>query len=215
MSIQALIHQLELQLQQPLPGRSAQYKMAHVIRKKDIPVPNHARKACVLLLLYPKNGETYLALIERMSTNKDDRHSGQISFPGGKLEAEDASYQAGALRETHEEVGIAPEKIQVLGALTDLYIPVSNFLVFPFVGYLNENPQFVAQPSEVKTIVETPLALLQDPANLQYTNLRIKEGLLKDVPYFNVFGHIVWGATAMMLSEFLHLVEAAHLPKNS
>lgn len=215
MSIQALIHQLELQLEQPLPGRAAQYKMAHGIRKKEFPVPNHARKACVMLVLYPKNGETHLVLIERMPSHKDDRHSGQISFPGGKLEPEDASYQAGALRETYEEVGIASEKIQVLGALSDLYIPVSNFLVFPFVGFLNESPQFVAQPSEVKSIIETPLALLQDPATLQYTNLSIKEGMLKDVPFFNIFGHIVWGATAMILSEFLHLVETAHLLKNS
>ncbi|MEM9821734.1 MAG: CoA pyrophosphatase [Bacteroidota bacterium] len=216
MSIQALAQQLTLQLQQPLPGRSAQYKMAHAIRQKTFPVPDNARKACVVLLLYPKNGTTHIVLIERMpSKHKDDRHSGQISFPGGKLEPDDPSLKAGALRETEEEVGVPPEQIQILGALSQLYIPVSNFLVFPFVGYTDEAPHFIRQASEVKSIIETPLSLLLDPRTLQHTDIPIKEGVLKGVPFFNVFGHTVWGATAMMLSEFLHLVEAVQLPKNS
>ncbi|MEM8906914.1 MAG: CoA pyrophosphatase [Bacteroidota bacterium] len=206
MSISATIQYLEQQLQKPLPGRTAQYQMAHAVRRHHLPPPENARTACVMILLYPKAEDLHLVLIERMSTHKADRHSGQISFPGGKLEAEDASLLDGALRETQEEVGIDANSIKVLGALTDLYIPVSNFQVYPFVGYLPETAQFSPQPSEVKAIIETPLPLLQNPATVQQTDLRIPQGmLLKNVPFYNVHGHVVWGATAMMLSEFLSL----------
>lgn len=208
MSIANTILHLEKALQTPLPGREAQYKMAHAVRHNMPSPPKDARIACVMILLYPKNEALYVTLIERMSTKKKgDRHSGQISFPGGKLESSDASLLDGALRETEEEVGIDSKKIQTLGALTDLYIPVSNFLVYPFVGYLPEQAQFVLQPTEVQSILETPLDLLQNPATTQLTNIQIPEGTLKNVPYYNVFGHTVWGATAMILSEFLAVLK--------
>jgi len=202
----AFIKTLQTQLQAPLPGRAAQYKMAHFVRQQYKPAPETATKAAVLALFYEKNKEPHLVLIERVSTNKNDRHSGQMSFPGGKQDADDKDISYTALRETEEEIGIPIKDVQIIGRLTNLYIPVSNFLVHPFVAYLEETPVFNAQESEVNQIVEVPFSLLQDKATRQKIDLRISTNMtLKGVPYFNVFGKVVWGATAMMLSELLEL----------
>ena len=211
LKINGMIEKLKHQLTQALPGKPAQYKMAHAVRYNHQPAPPNARIACVLALLYPKNEESHIVLIERMSTNKNDRHSGQISFPGGGLENSDANLGAGAIRETNEEVGVISEDIELLGKMTELYIPVSNFLVHPFIGKIDYTPHFKPQLSEVKSILEVPLSLLRDPATLQKTDLRLSNQLtLKNVPYYNVHNHVVWGATAMMLSEFLEIIERAH-----
>ncbi len=202
----AFIKNLQTQLQAPLPGRDAQYKMAHFVRQKYKPAPETATKAAVLALFYQKNNEPHLVLIERVSTNKNDRHGGQMSFPGGKQDPDDKDIAFTALRETEEEVGIPIQKIELIGELTDLYIPVSNFLVQPFVGYLNEAPNFKAQETEVKNIIEVPYSLLQNSETRQKIDLKLSTNMtLRGVPYFNVFGKVVWGATAMMLSELLEL----------
>ncbi len=198
-----------------LPGEAAQFRMAHHIRHKAYPVPKDARIACVLLLLYQKNEEWYLVLIERVS-GPHDKHSGQMSFPGGAVEKEDKTLQDTALREAHEEIGADPDKIQVLGQLTDLYIPVSNFLVHPFVAYSEEKLSFQAELSEVKTIVEIPFRHLIDPSTKQKKEIPFKNGMvLKNVPYFNLKGKVVWGATAMILNEFLALIEMENISINS
>ena len=205
--IQNRIQIIEKQLQQPLPGIEAQKKMAHAVRLHVVPPPPDVKIACVMLMLYQKNNELHFPLIERVTTkNVNDRHSGQISFPGGRLEELDNSLEEGALRETEEEIGVAAPKIKILGSLTELYIPVSNYLVHPFIGYLDETPQFQAQESEVKKILEAPLGLLLNPETRQKTRLRLSNNMiLNDVPFYNIFGHVVWGATAMMLSEFVVL----------
>lgn len=203
-----MIEHLKHQLTQELPGRPAQYKMAHAVRVNYPPPPPDARIACTLCLLYPKQEDWHIVLIERMSTNPNDRHSGQISFPGGGLDPSDPSLAAGALREANEEVGVQEKDIELLGKLTDLYIPVSNFLVHPFVGVLDYAPQFTPQPSEVKSILEVPINLLRDPKTIQNKNLNLSPQItLKDVPFYNVQNHVVWGATAMMLSEFLEVLD--------
>ncbi|MEL6862853.1 MAG: CoA pyrophosphatase, partial [Bacteroidota bacterium] len=139
-----------------------------------------------------------------------DRHSGQVSFPGGRYEPEDKSLASGAIREAQEEVGINPSDIQLLGRLTELYIPVSNFLVHPFVGFVNHRPSFIPQESEVAEILEVPLSHLLDPMNTRTTKIHLPQNvILSDVPYYHVAQKVVWGATAMMLSEFLEVVEAA------
>ena len=201
------IEKIKTRLLHPLPGRAAQSKMAPAIPREFTPAPD-VRIACVLALLYPKNNDWNIVLIERMTTNiKDDRHSGQISFPGGQFEAADKLLVRAALRECQEEIGVISKDISVIGQLSDLYIPVSNFLVYPFVGFMDYTPIFVPQPSEVKDILEIPIPKLQDPATLQYTDLTISTGLtLKNIPYYHLNGHVVWGATAMMLSEFLEVV---------
>ncbi len=202
-----LIPHLQERLQAPLPGPEAQYRMAHAVRGKYQLSSADARVACVLLALYPKASDWHLVLIQRVSSNPNDRHGGQISFPGGGYEATDGSLENGALREAEEEVGVLPKDVNLLGRLTELFIPVSNFMVHPFIGHLDYAPQFIPQPSEVQEIIEVPLSTLRNPNNRQLTEIRISNNMtLKNVPYFDVNGRVVWGATAMMLNEFLELL---------
>ncbi|MFN7115689.1 MAG: NUDIX hydrolase [Saprospiraceae bacterium] len=202
------IQKLANKLQQPLPGREVQFKMAHASRLPDLPIPPTTRQAAVLALFYPKANDWHLVFIERDSSNPNDRHGGQISFPGGKYEEGDGTLANTALREAEEEVGVDPAKIELLGALTDLYIPVSNFQANPFVGFTAETPNFIPQVREVRSILEVPFSLLQQPEIVQTIDLQLAQNLiLKRVPYFNLFGKVVWGATAMMLNELLALME--------
>ncbi len=203
------IQRLADHLQQPLPGREIQFKMAHASRLPDLSVPANVRQAAVLALFYPKDKDWHLVFIERDASNPKDRHGGQISFPGGKYEEGDGTLANTALREAQEEVGVDAAKIEILGALTDLYIPVSNFQANPYVGFMAETPVFVPQVTEVRSILEVPFALLQQPEVVQRIDLQLAQNLiLKQVPYFNLFGKVVWGATAMMLNELLAIMEA-------
>lgn len=202
------IQEVELKLQAPLPGLTAHYKMSHVVRQHYRTPPKDARVACVLALFYPKDGDSHIVFIERDSSNPNDRHKGQISFPGGKYEKEDSTYEQGALREAEEEVGVNAKDIKVLGNLTELYIPVSNFLVYPFVGFLNYRPEFIPQIGEVKSILEVPFADFQKTDIIQETDLKVRQNMtLKNVPYYNVNGKTLWGATAMMMSELLEVIQ--------
>lgn len=201
------IQQLERSLKAPLPGRKAQYKMAHAVRQDTPPPPTNAREAGVLALFYPKAQDWHLTLILRPNKNPNDRHGGQVSFPGGKREASDTNLEATALRETEEEVGIDQRDIRVLGGLTELYIPVSNFLVQPYVGFLEYEPVFRPQASEVEQVLEVPFAAFLDERNRQLIDLPLNPQItLKKVPYFAVQQQTVWGATAMMISELLEVL---------
>ena len=190
---------------QGLPGRPFQLKKAVLARYKTIDPPPTARQSAVLVLLFPKDNEWHVVLTERVG-NENDPHSNQISFPGGSLDQSDVSLEACALRETHEEVGILPEKINIIGKMTDLYIPVSNFHVHPFLGWAAEQPHYQRQTTEVKHIIEAPLSILMNPDNHKFIDLQVRNFLLPSVPYFDVDGKVVWGATAMILSEFLELM---------
>ncbi|MFK8005705.1 MAG: CoA pyrophosphatase [Saprospiraceae bacterium] len=201
-----MIDNIRQKLAQTLPGRTAQLAMAPALRQHYKGASDDATVACVLVLLFPKNDQWHFTLIQRMPHEKD-RHSGQISFPGGRLEEDDESLLAGALREAEEEVGVPRDEINVLGRLTELYIPVSNFLVHPFVGFLEKPPEFVPQPSEVDNILEIPVAELNKNENKKIRDIKGgKNIILKNVPCFDFEGAIVWGATAMMLSEFEQVV---------
>lgn len=201
------IQQLEKGLQSPLPGREAQYKMAHAVRQDTPPPPPNAREAGVLALFYPKPQDWHLALILRQNNNPNDRHGGQVSFPGGKRDLTDRNLEHTALREVEEEVGVDQRDIRILGALTDLYIPVSNFLVQPYVGFIDYQPDFFPQPDEVAEVLEIPFTAFRDDRNRQLKDLHITPQItLKQVPYFNVHQQTVWGATAMMISELLETV---------
>lgn len=205
---QDFITGLSNKLQQPLPGQEAQFKMAHLARRNAVPPPPNARQAAVLALFFPKNKDWHLVFIERDNSNPNDRHGGQISFPGGKYEEGDASLQYTAIREAHEEVGVHPEKVEIIGELTDLYIPVSNFKVNPFVGFVDYTPTFRPQVEEVSDVLEVPFKLLRDYSIQKTTDLRIANNItLRGVPYFDIFGKVLWGATAMMLSELLEVIK--------
>jgi 8-oxo-dGTP pyrophosphatase MutT (NUDIX family) len=191
-----------------LPGRDYQLKMAAMLKRSIFDAPPTARKAAVLMLMFPQNGEWHIVLTERTG-NPNDPHSKQISFPGGSVELADVDLAATALRETHEEIGVEPSVIQLIGAMTDVYIPVSNFHVQPFLAWTNTPPQYKRQETEVKTVIEAPLSLLKDANNWKVKDIYISETYnLKNVPYFDVFGKSVWGATAMMLAELLELVRS-------
>ncbi len=178
--------------------------MAHIGRyPHPTTPPETARDAGVLMLLYPREEEVYTVFIRRAGRIEQDKHKGQISFPGGKREKIDPDMAASAVRETEEEIGVARQQIRVLRELTPLYIPVSNFLVHPFLGIAEERPSFTLQPEEVDGILEVPLRHILDPAKQQLTDITIHSGFtLRDVPYYHLDGQIVWGATAMILSEF-------------
>lgn len=208
--MQDFIDLLRARLAGPLPGRAAQFKMASTRRLQELgpnPIPPaDARVACVLNLLHWQEGHWRTTLIQR-TDNPRDRHSGQVSFPGGSWEENDGELANVALRETEEEIGVPAQQIEILGRLTDLYIPVSNFLVHPFVGILNGKPEFAPQPGEVETVLTPALTVFQSPENRKQIDLTLHQGItLKDVPYFDVEGRIVWGATAMIMSEFLELL---------
>lgn len=196
-----------------LPGKVAQYQMASMSRiidldKNELQVPSTAKKAAVLLLLYPKHEELHIVFMERGSKYGNDKHKGQISFPGGAFEASDKSYKHTALRESEEEIGIKAKDVNVIGTLTDLYIPVSNYHVFPFVAYIDYCPLFVPEQDEVKRIIEIPLSTFLEKNSKQQTTILLETGqLLKDVPCFKVQNDIIWGATSMMLNEFLQLIQ--------
>jgi 8-oxo-dGTP pyrophosphatase MutT (NUDIX family) len=200
------IERLTERHQKGLPGRDYQLKMAALLKRSIFDAPPTARKAAVLMLIFPKNGEWHLVLTERTG-NENDPHSRQISFPGGSAESADVDLAATALRETHEEIGVEPSVIQLIGAMTDVYIPVSNFHVQPFLAWTNAPPQYQRQETEVKTVIETPLSVLKNEANWKVKDIRVSTQYdLKNVPYFDVFGNAVWGATAMMISELLEML---------
>lgn len=191
----------------PLGGINAQFKMAPKLRlkyNKDRIKANNPRKASVLALFYPnENNETVLLLTQRASYN--GTHSAQISFPGGKIEKNDKNLEATALREAFEEVGVLPSNVKIVKELTDVYIPPSNFLVTPFIGFLNKRPNL--KPNhEVAKIIEITVNDLLNDDNLTVVNLTTSYMKNTDVPCFKIDNHIIWGATGMMLSEIKELL---------
>jgi len=201
------IEDIRQKLKGELPGQEAQFKMTHAVRRSYKPAPADARIACVMCLFYEKNDAPHVAFIQRTSKNPNDRHGGQIGFPGGKAEDVDNSHEETALRETEEEIGIKGADIDVLGALTPLYIPVSNFQVYPFVGYLNSEPKFNRQVEEVDAILEIPFSTFLKEENRKEKDMKFSENvILKKVPYFDLGEHTLWGATAMMMSEVVETV---------
>ncbi len=189
--------------ERPLPGVEAQLSLAHVARKIEPFGDVAPREAGVLILLFPRDGALYFPLIQRASHNVNDRHRGQIGLPGGRRETSDADSVATALREAEEEIGVDRTLVEVLGQLSPLPVPISNFLVYPTVGYIDAVPAWVRQESEVARVIEAPLARLNEDGAVRRGNVAGPEGLtLKQVPYFDLAGEVVWGATSMILSEF-------------
>ena len=191
-----------------LGGLNAQFKLAPELRLRydaDKINANNPRKAAVLALFYPgENEETTFILTERASYK--GTHSAQISFPGGKIDKTDENLQQTALREAFEEVGVLPKSIEVIRELTDVYIPPSNFLATPFIGFVDKKPLFITN-YEVENTIEVLVSDLLNESSLTTINLTTSYMDKVDVPCFKLNGYIVWGATAMMLSEIKELLK--------
>jgi len=189
-----------------LPGEDAHGRLAPPHRKPASAYLEYAknyRVAAVMAIIYPDvNNDSCILLMER--TGGVGVHAGQISFPGGKQE-EGESLEETALRETREELGFDPSLIQVAGPLSPLYIPPSNFLVHPFLGFMNELPLIHPNEAEVQGVIQVPLYQFFDESNMEVGEFFSSGGYKVRSPYFKVEHHKIWGATAMMLSEIVWL----------
>jgi 8-oxo-dGTP pyrophosphatase MutT (NUDIX family) len=185
-----------------LPGEAAHVEMFPLRARTSeaLKTVEGYRLSAVMALLYPEGASHNIILIERQ--DYDGKHSGQMSFPGGKKEDEDYSSLEAALRETHEEIGIHPDQIKVLGKLSDVYIPVSGFLVHPYVGMLESKPEFIPDTREVKSVFTFDINEILRESNRVITTVSVGKGAtMKDVPAFQINDKIIWGATALMLNE--------------
>ena len=193
-----------------LPGEEAQLMMAPIerlreLKRKAIEAQN-ARRAGVMVLFYPDlKAQTRFALILRKTYK--GMHSAQIGFPGGSFEPQDTDLKATALRETEEEIGVDPTRVEVIKELTHVYIPPSNFYVHPYMGLTTHTPEFKLQSSEVEDLLEVDLPQFMSDDQLTHRVLTTSYATQIKVPAFELNGHIVWGATAMMLNEVRELLK--------
>jgi 8-oxo-dGTP pyrophosphatase MutT (NUDIX family) len=202
-----LVQTLKHHINQGLPGIEAHKKLAppgRFPKDGDPYQPRHDTKiAATLMLIYPdENQRLHFPLIVR--PENQGVHSGQVSFPGGRFEEEDQDFITCAIREAEEEIGVKIDKSHVIGEMSKIYIPPSNFLVYPVLAALPSRPNFVNSPFEVSQLLEVPINFLEDTAS-QKIKKAVFKGLELDVPYYDFFGQDVWGATAMILSEFLEI----------
>ncbi len=208
--IKAFAESIAHLLKQPLPGAAAHQIMAPVTRQvQQFEITDYpdARIGCVMLLFYPKGDDIFLVMIKR--PDYDGVHGGQVSFPGGKIEQDDVDEAYAALRETEEEIGVQSNLIKVLGQLSSVYIPPSNFFVFPFIGYMDLRPEFFPDATEVASIIEMPISVLLADEN-KSTVLITRPEITFEAPCYIVEGHSVWGATAIILSELEWLLKKAN-----
>lgn len=204
MNFKILRNNLNEKLQIELPEAKSHIKFAPVksIFKNYNTIPSGAIKSSVLILLYPENDKIFFPVIERV---KDGRiHSGQISLPGGHYENYDKTVINNALREANEEIGIIKSDVEIIGKLSPLYIPVSNFVVFPVLGAVNYVPKFIPDKNEVEKIFSININELKNP---YITNeiVNVRNTKIK-VPFYNFKNVKIWGATAMILSEFADIL---------
>jgi 8-oxo-dGTP pyrophosphatase MutT (NUDIX family) len=188
-----------------LPGLDAQLRFMPTPPRtgwKPGEFPSDARIAAGLLLLYPGERGPSIALTLRASGLR--RHAGQVSLPGGATDPGETLAQA-ALREAHEEIGVDPAAVRILGELTPVHVLVSGFTLHPIVGITHQRPSFAPAANEVESIVEVSIEDLKDASSIR-KGTRTREGVAIEYPYFAVKGHQVWGATAMILGEFVCLI---------
>ena len=199
-----LIKKIANGFNKPLPGVVSHNKMA---ARSNLKLPEtfnkKTKKSAVLILLYPDENTIKIPFILRPPY--DGMHGGQVAFPGGRMELTDENLFRTALREAQEEVGIRIADVNLIGSLTELYIPISNYLVLPVVGWMNKKPDFYPDPIEVDSILEINYSTLVNPAIVK-EEILIVRGAEIQAPLFDVGEHKIWGATAMMISEFLDLI---------
>ena len=196
----------------PLPGEAAQFKMAPISRLKKANYQEQikkARKSAVFALFYRSGSNIDLLLIQRPSY--EGVHSGQIGFPGGKKEVFDHSLLQTAYRETHEELGIHESQIELIGPLTDLYIPPSNFYVQPYLGFIKEKSiSFLTNPYEVEELLHVPFKIFFKESTLDKRTFTRSDGQKAEYPCYNINDKIIWGATSMIISEIVSLTQTLH-----
>jgi 8-oxo-dGTP pyrophosphatase MutT (NUDIX family) len=206
-SLSALETVLRERLAGTLPGLDAQLRFMPTPPRsgwKPGEFPSDARIAAGLLLLYPGERGPSIPLTVRASSLR--RHAGQISLPGGATDPGETLAQA-ATREAHEEIGVDPGGVRVLGELTPVHVLVSGFTLHPIVGIIDARPSFTLAAHEVEEVIEVSVEDLQDASSIRQ-GTRTREGLAIEYPYFDLMGHQVWGATAMVLGEFICLLQA-------
>jgi len=200
--------ELKKKFQLTLPGIVSHLKMAPKYRAKELlgmkDMLPLATNSAVLILLFPENGHLKTVFIKR--SEYEGFHSGQISFPGGKHEDTDSSFEATALRETHEEIGIDPDKIEIIGQLSDLYIPPSNFLVKVFVGYSPQRLDYIPDKKEVQSIVEVNIREFYNKSIILEKDFGSR-GINRKAPFYKINDIEIWGATAMIVSELLDVLK--------
>jgi len=203
------IDELKQKFELPLPGFNSHLKMtpesrtAELLKGKDKILK--AKLSAVLILLFPDNGQLKTVFIQR--SEYEGVHSGQIAFPGGQYEESDGNFETTALRETFEEIGVEPEKIQILGKLTDLFIPPSNFMVKVFVGYCAEKPDYFIDKNEVQSVIEITIEDFYCK-NIIADKYFGSGKRIVNAPYYSIQNIEIWGATAMITSELLDALKA-------
>jgi 8-oxo-dGTP pyrophosphatase MutT (NUDIX family) len=193
---------------QPLPGKVAHETLKPYLKinkSLDAPKLPNTKEGAVMSLIYPVNNIPHILFIERPVYN--GVHSGQIAFPGGKIEQSDSSFLDAALRETHEEIGIPGQQIKVVGALSEIYVLASNFMVYPYVGLLDEIPSLILEEKEVASAFEIPLYRFFEPDILKEKPIKNALGFTLMAPYYDLDGKTLWGATAMMVSELCTIIK--------
>lgn len=206
---ESLLQHITQLLQGELPGGNAHRKMIPPGRKlsANFNEIDQVKYSSVLLLLFPDNGKIYTCLTRRNSNMKN--HPGQVSFPGGRIE-EGESPELTAMREAQEEVGVSPLHVRMLGMLSELYIPVSGFTIFPYVGWIGYKPEFVLNADEAEKLILFPVQDFLENEEIKYTEMDTFTGPLT-VPYYPFDGETIWGATAMILSEFFEVLKEGSL----
>lgn len=197
---------LKTALNGKLPGGEAHRKLLPPGRRLKTPDQEKGlvKQSSVLVLLFPEAEKLFVCLMKRPTTMK--YHPGQISFPGGQVEKEDRSAEMTALREAHEEVGIDPDSVEILGKLSDLYVEVSRFTIQPFLAWTNQKPDFRINTEEVESLVLFPLSDFVAHEVISETPMQTFSGILQ-VKYYPFDGEIIWGATAMILSELIEILK--------
>jgi 8-oxo-dGTP pyrophosphatase MutT (NUDIX family) len=214
LSMNDFASRLKNEILKGLPGPDVQWEMSsrssrdHLLKNFSMSPGKDARVAAVLILLYPENGSINTVFMQR--PEYEGIHGGQISFPGGKKEPEDDSVIQTALRETWEETGTDPSKIAIIGTLTPLFIPVSNMVVTPVVGWVNEKPPFIHRSEEVLFLINAELQRFLDNSVVKSKPFET-HGEMVIIKYFDYDGNTIWGATAMIFNELLEIIRRGGL----